>query len=125
MNGFQIIICALLPLLLAGSIVAARRKWFTRAACFLWCAVWVAAAAAVIWPEITSAIANVLGIGRGADLVSYGGIVAMLVGFWTLYVRLYRLRREITLLVRKLAILEARREYDLGTRASGPRICQD
>jgi hypothetical protein len=69
-----------------------------------------------------SSVAHLLGIGRGADLVSYCGIVAMLVGFWMVYIRLLRLRREVTLTVRRLAILEAQRVYESGEHSQDDRL---
>ena len=67
----------------------------------------VAATAAAIWPGATTSIAGVLGIGRGADLILYCAVVAMLLGFWMTYVRLTQLRREITLLVRRNTLQDA------------------
>jgi small membrane protein len=56
-----------------------------------------------------------LGIGRGADLVFYCGILAMLVGFLLFYIRYRRVEEEITLLVRHIALLEAEaREREKG-----------
>ena len=61
----------------------------------------------VLASAATSRIARALGIGRGADLVLYSTVVVMGVGFWMVYIRLRQLRREITLLVRHLALLVA------------------
>ena len=107
MNSFQIIAIALLSLLVAICVLAMRRGRFSRKECFLWCSLWGAAGTATLWPDLTSHIANMAGIGRGADLVSYCGIVVMLVGFWLVYLHLRRMRMEITILVRELALLEA------------------
>ena len=52
-------------------------------------------------------MARWLGIGRGADLVSYLAIGVMFVGFFVTYVRLRALRRELTLLVRRVALHQA------------------
>lgn len=110
MNNFQILALILFTLLLSGTVATWLRKWITGRECFLWCCLWLAAVVTTAWPELTSIVAGMLGIGRGADLVSYLGIAVMLIGFWMVYVRLLRLRRELTLLVREIAILEARRE---------------
>jgi hypothetical protein len=63
---------------------------------------------AVLWPEMTSKVDEAVGIGRGADLVLYCAVVFMLIGFFMVYLRLRRQRRIITLLVRHLALAEAR-----------------
>lgn len=51
-----------------------------------------------------------MGIGRGADLVFYCAVLAIMVRFWMVYIRLRRLRQEITLLVRHLAVREAQKD---------------
>jgi len=71
------------------------------------------------WLNVKQAGAHALGIGRGADLVFYCAVVIMMIGFWMVYVRLRGLRREMTMLVRHLAILEARKEYLSNESESG------
>ncbi len=67
------------------------------------------AVAAVLFPDLTTVAANRLGVGRGTDLLLYllalGGTFVFLV----VYIRLLRLEQAVTLLVRRLAILEAER----------------
>jgi hypothetical protein len=104
---FQLILQIVVGLLLLATLAAMYKGWTSRRGGLLWLAVWLAAALAIHWPWVTSRIARALNIGRGADLVFYCAVVAMLIGFWILYVRLRRMRRDITLLVRHLAIHEA------------------
>ena len=61
----------------------------------------------VIFPEITTDIAHILGIGRGADLLLYG--VTMVVIFMLLnnYVKDRDEEAKFVTLARKVAILEA------------------
>jgi hypothetical protein len=70
---------------------------------------WAAAGLAVIQPDLTTKVAHTVGIRRGADLLLYCAVVAMIAGFLMIYVRLRRLRREITLLVRELALRDGER----------------
>jgi len=49
----------------------------------------------------------VAGIQRGADLVSYLGVLTLLVVAFLGYERYVRLQEQVTVLVRRLAILEA------------------
>ncbi|MFQ5592022.1 MAG: DUF2304 domain-containing protein [Phycisphaerae bacterium] len=107
MNIFQIIALLLMALLLAATIAATVRGTATRKEGLFWASVWVAAGVAIARPGITATVARGLGIGRGADLVLYCTVVMVLVGFLMVYSRLRRLRREITLLVRHLAIRNA------------------
>ena len=107
MNLFQIIALSVMGLLLALTLIAIVRGWATRREGLVWSAVWMAAGAAVAWPELSKNIAGRLGIGRGADLLLYCAVVVMLVGFLMVYARLRRLRGELTLIVRHLAIRDA------------------
>ena len=81
--------------------------------------IWFCAAVAILQPELTVRVAKALGIGRGADLVLYCSVVAMMVGFMMMYVRLQRLQRELTVVVRHLALREASVEANPGTGVAG------
>ena len=107
MNLFQAFALLVIGCLLVVTVVAALRGWATRREGLIWLSVWLAASVAIIWPDVTGAVAKRLGIGRGADLVLYCVAVVMMIGFLMVYVRLRRLRREMTLLVRHLAIRDA------------------
>lgn len=111
MNGYQIIAVSILGLLLLISLTAMFRGWATRREGAAWSAIFLAAIVATIRPQITQDIANALDIDRGADLVFYCGVLVMMVGFWMTYLRMRRLRRDVTLLVRHIAILEARGSF--------------
>lgn len=107
---FQHLLLAVVTLLFLGSVWALIKGWAGRREGLVWAAVWLAAGVAILWPEVTSRVARALGIGRGADLVFYCAVVIMLIGFWSIYIRLRRVRREVTLLVRHLALQEAERD---------------
>ena len=104
---FQVLALAVVFSLLILSLLAMRWGWATRRESLIWALVWLVAGGAIIWHDVTSVIARALGIGRGADLVLYCAVVVMMVGFLMVYVRMRRIRRELTLLVRELAIREA------------------
>lgn len=107
MNPFQILALSVVALLFLLSAVLFVKGWATRRDAILWMLLWIAAGIAIVWPGVTKIVANALGIGRGADLLLYCTFVAMMVGFLMVYARLRRLRRELTLLVRHLAITNA------------------
>jgi hypothetical protein len=64
-------------------------------------------AAAVILPESTNDIAHAVGVGRGADLVMYVSIVAILFVLVHYYTKFVELQQQITTLTRELAIARA------------------
>ena len=67
----------------------------------------VAAVLSVLFPGWLSWVANLLGVGRGTDLVLYALIVIFLAFLYTQYRRNMALQRQLTAIARKVAILEA------------------
>ncbi len=110
MNVFQILGATLLVLFSLVTAVAAFRRRLAWGPALFWIALWSAATAALIAPQLTVVAARLLGIERGADLVFYCGILALLAGFFLIYLRLRRIDQNVTVLVRQLAILEARQD---------------
>ena len=107
MNLFQILAVAVVTVLFALSIVAMARGWATRREGLIWASVWLATGVAIARPSLTVLVADYLGIGSGAHLVLYCAVIVMLIGFFMVYARLRRLRRDLTLLSRHLAIRDA------------------
>lgn len=62
----------------------------------------------VIWPDLLTGIAQLVGIGRGVDLLFYGAIVVGLLYAVGEYKRGVQLARANTELARELALTEAR-----------------
>ncbi len=104
MTTFQAVGLPLIGLLAVITLVAVVRHVINLRAGMGWLLLWIAAAVAIAKPSITAVIAHALGIGRGADLVLYCSILGMLIAFFLVYTRFKRLDREITRLVRHLAI---------------------
>lgn len=75
----------------------------------------VSAVIAVIFPSLTNAVASVLGVGRGTDLLLYGLIVVFLGFAVTSSAHNRRLDRQITDLARQIALTEAKTAYDAQT----------
>lgn len=71
----------------------------------------VAVVASVLFPSITTWLANLLGIGRGADLLLYGMAATFMVYALTQYTRAQATRRVTFQLARHVALLEARARY--------------
>ena len=122
MNLFQILAVAVVTCLFVLSLLAMARGWATRREGFVWAVVWLATGVAIARPGLTADVAKCLGIGRGADLVLYCAVIVMLIGFFMVYARLRRLRRDLTILSRHLAIRDAAPTAPAG-RPSPPRDC--
>ena len=61
----------------------------------------------VIQPELLSAIANAIGVGRGADLLLYLLVVAFAFVALNTYLKFKDMEERLTLLARRVAITEA------------------
>lgn len=116
MNLFQILAIAVFAILIVVTLVGAIRGSMSRRDGLIWSIVWTSAGLFVVRPDLTVTVAKLLGIGRGADLLLYCAVVVSMIGFLAVYIRLRRLRREMTLVVRHLAIRDA-------VAASGPTPC--
>lgn len=64
-------------------------------------------AVAIIWPNLTNDIAHWLGIGRGADLITYCVTIAFVFVTVTVYLEFRRLHGVIHDLARHIALSEA------------------
>ena len=109
MNVFQGLTLMLFSLLAAVTLSAGMRGLVRKRIVTFWIAIWTLGAVAIVWPRSTVLVARWFGIGRGADLLLYVSVLLMLVGFFYVYARFRRLDRQITLLVRRLAIENAQR----------------
>lgn len=96
---------AVVTMLLTRSTAGARHQAIRR---LLLAGFVIVAVVAVLFPNWLTAVARVLGVGRGADLLLYATVIAFLSTIATTYRRLSDLDRKITVLARKLALAEAR-----------------
>lgn len=70
----------------------------------LWSVFWLVAMGVLWVPDSMTRIANLLGIGRGADLVLYFGLAILFYMVFRAYVRMEKIERDITKIVRKIAL---------------------
>ncbi|MEY2795115.1 MAG: hypothetical protein RIR10_831 [Planctomycetota bacterium] len=120
MTVFQIFLLSVLSLGIATVFLLAWRRAMPRLAAAVIVAVLAGGIVFAIKPELTTAIAHRLGIARGTDLLLYILILAVVYGFIAIYLKLRRVRRELTLLVREIAIREAvRNDEDASKRERG------
>lgn len=100
----QLILTALFALLLASGLAMARRDRMLG----LVLAATSAAAVVPVWaPQVATDLANLLGVGRGTDLLLYLWFTISALLILALYLRLMRLQDRMTELVRALALRDA------------------
>ena len=107
MTLIQIIIIATLGLVAIFAMVGTLTRSIGRPAAATILIVSIAGILAAVDPDRTTRFARTLGINRGTDLIVYLVTLAVFQGFVIFYLRLRKVRRELTLLVRHVAILEA------------------
>lgn len=71
--------------------------------------VFAAAVLAVIFPGIVNSVANLLGVGRGTDLILYALVIVFVGNSISASARHRQTEREITQLARVIAIRDARK----------------
>lgn len=69
-----------------------------------WAFIWLAAGIVVLYPNSSALLAQVFGIGRGADLVVYVSLATMFFIVFRLHLKVESIRREVTKVVRTEAI---------------------
>ncbi len=76
----------------------------------VWCVFWLLVAVAIWWPRGTDVIAKLLGVSRGADVIFAASIAIIFYLLFGILSHISRLQRELTQLVRSLAILEDKKQ---------------
>jgi hypothetical protein len=105
MTPFQWLFLGFSVVQLCRALLRIRRQ--RSAPGFALAAVWLAAIVLLLNPDMTTVLANRLGIGRGADLMLYVMFFFMFWAHYQQYLRYKRVESHITLLVRELAIARA------------------
>ncbi len=95
---------------LAGAACVTGARWrrneIRPIAAATWILIWTFGAVFTVNPSWSTSVAHALGVGRGADLVTYISIVFLFFAVFRLLIRTERQRKEMTELVRRLAIDE-------------------
>ncbi len=104
MKAIQIVLGLIALAGVVSALVRYRAHRLSARAFWLWAGFWIAAAVLVVDPDLTSYLAEKLNVGRGADLTMYLGLLAAFYVIFRLYQRIEGLERQITLLVREIAL---------------------
>lgn len=88
-------------------ILRYRQRRIGSVASLFWLLLWIGTATVILYPNSTVVIARLLGIGRGTDLVLYISIIVIMYLLFKVYVRLEQVDREMTQIVRAIAMREA------------------
>lgn len=70
----------------------------------MWLIFWFSGAVVAVQPNLTAQLAKIFGVGRGADFVVYVSLAIIFFIIFRLMVKIEKLNREITSVVRKDAL---------------------
>jgi len=69
-----------------------------------WLVFWILVGVVAYWPDSTMYFARFLGVGRGADVVVYLALALLFFLFFKLMVRVEKIDKNITKIIRKIAL---------------------
>lgn len=102
----QIILILVFIFLILKTILKLKRQELLIAEALGWFLLWIAGLILAIKPETASYFAKIFGIGRGVDLVIYMALIILFYLQFRLMVRLEKINREITQLIREKALTD-------------------
>lgn len=103
----QVLLVSLVVLAMGYVILRFRQRKVGIFSFLLWVVLWSVGAVVIVFPNSSAIIARFLGIGRGVDFVLYLSVILILYLLFRVYVRLEQVDREVTLIVRTLALRQA------------------
>ncbi len=108
----QIILVLFIIFVVLAIISKYKRKEITAKEFIFWLVFWALVLAAVVYPKNTDRIAQLVGVGRGADLLVYISILILFFIVFKIFVKLEKIDADITKIIRKIALDEGKRKED-------------
>ena len=106
MTAIQIFLVAFAVFAMSRVIMRFRKGGLPVVHLVIWFLFWSAVIVAVVWPTTTAVMANLLRVGRGADLVMYLSVMVLFYALFRLFGKIEELERQITRVVRAAALKE-------------------
>lgn len=100
----QILLLVVFVAALYGTVRRGRSGAISRFEMLAWSLLWLGAGAVTFRPDIASRFAALVGVGRGVDAVLYAAVVGLFYLLFRVYLRIDKLERDITTLVRRDAL---------------------
>jgi hypothetical protein len=99
------------------ALFAMSRAWLrfrdnklTKNELLFWVALWLAVILVIFIPNITTVFSQILGIGRGTDLILYVSSIVLFYLVFRLYVKLEGMEKNLSDVVRKIALNNNKKE---------------
>ncbi len=107
LTAIQIVLLALVLFFISRVVLRAREKVIPAKTAVFWIVIWLAALIGILLPKTTTQLAGIFGVGRGVDIIVYVSLVLLFYLVFRVYVMIEDLRRDITSLVRQIALQNA------------------
>jgi len=108
MMYLQILVTVFIVFILLKLFLQKQKNKITFLSFLIWSLLWLMVLIVFWLPDTTTYLASWLGIGRGADLVVYISIPVIFYMVFKIFVRLNKIEKEITEVVRSNAIKNVR-----------------
>lgn len=100
----QFLLSVFLLFAISRVVLQVKTGKLTIGAFLFWSGLFILALAGVIEPNITTFVAHIIGIGRGADIVIYISIALLFYLIFRLSIALEEIKRDITKVVRHVTL---------------------
>lgn len=100
----KVIITIFILFVLSRVFLKYKKREITVREFLVWLIFWLLVLVATFWPRWTDLAANVVGVGRGADLLIFVSIIVLFFAVFKIIVKLKKIEREVTTIVRKVAL---------------------
>lgn len=104
LTGIQIILLLIIFLLFTRTVFRLRDGTIRQGSFLGWTILWVLGGIVVLYPDVTGKVAEIVGVGRGVDVVVYVAVLVLFYLLFKTYNRTIIMEKEITKLVRKVAL---------------------
>lgn len=80
-----------------------KEKRIPKSEIIVWACFWFLVGVAIWWPRLTDRFAQLVGVTRGVDLIVTASIALIFYLLFQIFSHIYKIEREFTKLIRKLA----------------------
>ncbi len=100
----QIIVSIFLLIMILRTLSRKKSKELSIKETIGWLIIWLCIGIVFWFPQYTTKIANILGIGRGADLITYLAIIVLAYLIFRIFIHLDKIEKNITKITRQDAL---------------------
>ena len=100
----QLIAASFAIFALSRAYLRFRERKLSSFSFIFWIFVWVTGMGAIIFPDMSTKLAKLIGVGRGVDAILYASIVVIFYLIFRLYIKIEDTQKEITQLTRKITL---------------------